>query len=140
MQVASMGATTLSYKDFDNDFVLSETEARIAVIEKENLELARLGKTLKNIPQYISMSQLTEEVLLTARLNIEKALREEGKPEHIFDKIIPGKMDRFLADNTTLDQEQSKICSGFPSSLNAFSIFNRAVNKTSSVNCDIEIY
>ena len=45
MQVASMGATTLSYKDFDPAFVSSETEARIAVIEKENIELGRLGKT-----------------------------------------------------------------------------------------------
>ena len=106
MQVASMGATTLSYKDFDEEFVLSETEARIAVIEKENIELSRLGKTLKNIPQYISMSQLTEEVLLEARLNIEEELRAEGKPEHIFDKIVPGKIDRFISDNTTLDQEQ----------------------------------
>ena len=34
MQIASMGATTLSYKDFDPAFVASETEARIAVIEK----------------------------------------------------------------------------------------------------------
>ena len=32
MQVASMGATTLSYKDFDAAYVASETEARIAVI------------------------------------------------------------------------------------------------------------
>ena len=44
MQVASMGATTLSYKDFDPSFVASETEARIAVIEKENIELGRLEK------------------------------------------------------------------------------------------------
>ena len=61
MQVASMGATTLSYKDFDPAFIASETEARIAVIEKDNIELGRLGKTLKNIPQYISMAQLTAE-------------------------------------------------------------------------------
>ena len=47
MQVASMGATSLSYKDFDPAFVASETEARIAVIEKDNIELERLGKTLK---------------------------------------------------------------------------------------------
>ncbi len=53
MQVASMGATTLSYKDFDAAFIASETEARIAVIEKENEELGRLGKTLKNVPEYI---------------------------------------------------------------------------------------
>ncbi|MFT5892018.1 MAG: elongation factor Ts, partial [Dokdonia sp.] len=51
MQVASMGATTLSYKDFDPAYVASETEARIAVIEKDNIELGRLGKTLKNIPE-----------------------------------------------------------------------------------------
>jgi len=47
MQIASMGATTLSYKDFDPAYVASETEARIAVIEKDNIELGRLGKTLK---------------------------------------------------------------------------------------------
>ena len=29
MQVASMGATTLSYKDFDAAFVASETEAEL---------------------------------------------------------------------------------------------------------------
>ena len=36
MQVASMGATSLSYKDFDPAFVASELAARIAIIEKEN--------------------------------------------------------------------------------------------------------
>ena len=90
MQVASMGATSLSYKDFDPAFIASETEARIAVIEKDNIELGRLGKTLKNVPSYISMAQLTPE----------------GKPEQIWDRILPGKMERFISDNTTLDQEQ----------------------------------
>ena len=71
MQIASMGATTLSYKDFDPAYVANETEARIAAIEKENEELERLGK-----------------------------------PEQIWDKILPGKMERFISDNTTLDQEQ----------------------------------
>ena len=47
MQVASMGATTLSYKDFDPAYVAAETEARIAVIEKDNIELGRLGKNAK---------------------------------------------------------------------------------------------
>ena len=46
MQVASMGADTLSYKDFDPAFVASELAARIAIIEKENEEAKRLGKTL----------------------------------------------------------------------------------------------
>jgi len=113
MQIASMGATTLSYKDFDPTFVASETEARIAVIEKDNIELGRLGKTLKNIPKYISMAQLTDEVLTKAKSDIEAELALEGKPEHIWDKIVPGKMDRFVSDNTTLDQEMCLLDQDF---------------------------
>ena len=106
MQVASMGATTLSYKDFDPAFVAAETEARIAVIEKDNIELGRLGKTLKNVPKYISMSQLNEAVLAEAENDAKAELTAEGKPEKIWDKILPGKIERFIADNTTLDMEQ----------------------------------
>ncbi|MCF1421682.1 translation elongation factor Ts [Mangrovimonas futianensis] len=106
MQVASMGASTLSYKDFDPAFVASETEARIAVIEKDNEELARLGKTLKNVPKYISMAQLTPEVLAQAEADAKAELAAEGKPEQIWDRILPGKMERFISDNTTLDQEK----------------------------------
>ncbi|WP_375239644.1 translation elongation factor Ts [Aurantibacter sp.] len=106
MQVASMGATSLSYKDFDPAYVASETEARIAVIEKENIELGRLGKTLKNVPQYISMAQLTPEVMAKAEEAAKAQLAAEGKPEKIWGNILPGKMDRFVSDNTTLDQEQ----------------------------------
>ncbi|MDG2059406.1 MAG: translation elongation factor Ts [Flavobacteriales bacterium] len=113
MQVASMGATTLSYKDFDNEFVDNETEARIAVIEKDNIELGRLGKTLKNVPKYISMSQLTDKVMSEAKSEIEAQLQSEGKPEQIWDKIVPGKMDRFISDNTTLDQEQCLLDQNF---------------------------
>jgi elongation factor Ts len=113
MQVASMGATTLSYKDFDASFVSSETEARIAVIEKENEELVRLGKTLKNVPQYISMAQLNPEVMTKAEEDAKTQLQAEGKPEQIWDKILPGKMDRFISDNTTLDQEQCLLDQNF---------------------------
>ncbi|WP_100611088.1 translation elongation factor Ts [Confluentibacter lentus] len=113
MQIASMGATTLSYKDFDPAFIASELEARIAVIEKENEELARLGKTLKNVPQYISMAQLTPEVLAKAEEAAKAELKAEGKPEQIWDRILPGKIDRFISDNTTLDQEQCLLDQNF---------------------------
>lgn len=113
MQVASMGASTLSYKDFDPAFIASETEARIAVIEKDNIELGRLGKTLKNVPQYISMAQLTADVLAQAESDAKAELKAEGKPEQILDKILPGKMDRFVSDNTTLDQEQCLLDQNF---------------------------
>lgn len=113
MQIASMGATTLSYKDFDPAFVASETEARIAVIEKDNIELGRLGKTLKNVPKYISMSQLTPEVLAQAEEEAKAQLKAEGKPEQIWDRILPGKMERFISDNTTLDHEQCLLDQNF---------------------------
>jgi elongation factor Ts len=106
MQVASMGASILSYKDFEPSFVAAETEARIAVIEKDNIELGRLGKTLKNVPQFISMSQLSDEVLAKAEEAAKAELAAEGKPEKIWDRILPGKMERFVSDNTTLDTEQ----------------------------------
>ena len=113
MQVASMGATTLSYKDFDTAFVTAETEARIAVIEKDNIELGRLGKTLKNIPQYISMSQLSDAILAEAENAAKAELKAEGKPEQIWDRNLPGKMERFIADNTTLDMEQCLLDQSF---------------------------
>ncbi|QTD39013.1 elongation factor Ts [Polaribacter batillariae] len=113
MQVASMGATTLSYKDFDPAYVASETEARIAVIEKDNIELGRLGKTLKNVPQFISRSQLTDEVLAKAEEDAKAELKAEGKPEQIWDRILPGKMERFISDNTTLDMEQCLLDQAF---------------------------
>ncbi|QXP66616.1 MULTISPECIES: translation elongation factor Ts [unclassified Polaribacter] len=113
MQVASMGASSLSYKDFDPAFVAAETEARIAVIEKDNIELGRLGKTLKNVPQFISMSQLSDEVLAKAEEAAKAELAAEGKPEKIWDRILPGKMERFIADNTTLDLEQCLLDQAF---------------------------
>ncbi len=113
MQVASMGATTLSYKDFDIEFITAETEARIAAIEKDNIELGRLGKTLKNVPQYISRAQLTDEVLAKAEEDAKAELKAEGKPEKIWDRILPGKLERFISDNTTLDQEKCLLDQDF---------------------------
>ena len=113
MQAAAMGATTLSYKDFDPEFVASETAARIAVIEKDNIELGRLGKTLKNVPTFISRSQLTDAVIEQTKVKLQEELKAEGKPEAIWDRILPGKLERFIADNTTLDQEQCLLDQNF---------------------------
>ena len=113
MQAAAMSPKTLSYKDFTPEFLAAETEARIAAIEKDNIELGRLGKTLKNVPTYISRAQLTDEIIAEAKAAIEKQLTEEGKPEKIWDRIVPGKMDRFIADNTTLDLEQCLLDQDF---------------------------
>ena len=105
MHAAAMSPSTLSYKDFDAQFVADETAGRIEKVKKDNEELVRLGKPLKNVPQYVSMSQLTDEVLAEAKKAIEAELAAEGKPEKIWDRIVPGKLERFISDNTLLDQE-----------------------------------
>jgi elongation factor Ts len=109
MHASAMKPTTLSYKDFDADYVQSETIGRIEVIKKENEELSRLKKPLKNVPQYISMSQLTADVLAKAEADIKAELTAQGKPEKIWDKIVPGSLARFIDDNTTLDKEQALL-------------------------------
>lgn len=109
MHAAAMKPSTLSYKDFDPKFVEEETKGRIEAIKKENEELARLKKPLKNVPDYISMIQLTDDVLAKAEENIKAKLKEQGKPEKIWDKIVPGQLARYIADNTTLDKEQALL-------------------------------
>ena len=113
MHASAMKPSTLSYKDLDPAYVASETTGRIEVIKKENEELARLGKTLKNVPTYVSMSQLTDEVLAQAEADIKATLKEQGKPEKIWDKIVPGSLARFISDNSTLDKEQCLLDQNF---------------------------
>jgi len=105
MHAAAMSPSTLSYKDFDAGFVADETNGRIEKVKKENEELVRLGKPLKNVPQFVSRQQLTDEVIADAKKVIEAELASEGKPEKIWDRIVPGKLERFISDNTLLDQE-----------------------------------
>lgn len=105
MHIAAMKPIILSYKEFDAAFIEKETEAFKSQIIKENEERVRLGKHLKNVPQYVSKYQLTDSVMADVEVEIKKELAAEGKPEQIWDKILPGKVTRFVADNTLLDQE-----------------------------------
>lgn len=105
MHASAMKPITLSYKDFDAQYVQDETIGRIETIKKENEELARLKKPLKNVPEFISMCQLTDAVLAKAEADIKETLKSQGKPEAIWDKIVPGQLARYIDDNTTLDKE-----------------------------------
>lgn len=106
MHIAAMKPHGMNYTELDPEFVARETEAMQNQIKVENEDRARLGKPLKNVPQFVSRLQLTPEVLKAAEEAIKAELKAEGKPEKIWDKILPGKMDRFVADNTLLDQER----------------------------------
>jgi len=108
MHIAAMKPSILHPDEFDPEFVEKESEALRAQIIAENElnEKENLGKPVKNVPQYASRRQLTPEVMAATETAIKEELKAEGKPEKIWDKILPGKLDRFVADNTLLDQER----------------------------------
>ncbi len=113
MHAAAMKPKSISYKELDLDFVEKETAAIRAEIENGNDELERLGKPLKRIPDFVSRHQLTDEVLAEVEEKMKADLKEQGKPEHIWDKIIPGQLERYIKDNTQLDQEHALLSQTF---------------------------
>lgn len=113
MHAAAMKPQFISYKELDKDFVEKEFLALKGELEKENEELKRLGKTLHNIPEFASRLQLDDATLAKVEEKIKEELKAEGKPEKIWDKIIPGKLERFLADNTILDQRLTLLSQFF---------------------------
>ncbi|VAY86617.1 Translation elongation factor Ts [hydrothermal vent metagenome] len=113
MHAAAMKPTVISYKDLDLAFVESENKAIIADIQKENIELHRLGKPEKNIPLFVSRSQLTKEALDTAKATMREELLAAGKPEKIIENILKGKIERFIEDNTQLDATHALLSQKF---------------------------
>jgi len=113
MHIAAMKPTVLSYTDLDPAFIESEVVALKARIEIENEDRKRTGKQLLRIPTYASQLQLTSEVLAEVKTNLEAELKAQGKPEKIWDKIIPGQLERFVKDNSEIDQTYTLHAQGY---------------------------
>ncbi|EAJ7228749.1 elongation factor Ts [Campylobacter coli] len=106
MHIAAMKPSYLSYEDLDIEFVENEYKALVAELEKENEERRRLkdpNKPEHKIPKFASRKQLSDVILKEAEENIKEELKAQGKPEKIWDNIISGKMNSFIADNSQLD-------------------------------------
>ena len=104
MHIAAMKPTVLSYTELDEQFIKDELAQLNHTIEQDNESRAMVGKPALPFLKYGSKAQLSDEVVAQAEENIKAELAAEGKPEKIWDKIIPGKMDRFMLDNTKVDQ------------------------------------
>ncbi len=113
MHAASMKPTVISYKDLSADFIESENKAIIADIEKENEELVRLGKPLKNIPEFVSRVQLTDSAVEAAKARMKEELIAQGKPEKIIDNILKGKIARWIEDNSQLDTTHALLSQAY---------------------------
>ncbi len=67
MHIAAMNPSIMDPDEFDEEFVAKETEALQGQIKVENEDRARLGKHLRNVPQYASRRQLTPQVMTMPR-------------------------------------------------------------------------
>lgn len=59
-------------------------------------------------PQYISREDVPSDVVEEEEEIYKKQAKEEGKPEHVIDNIIEGKMDKFYGEICLLEQESVK--------------------------------
>jgi len=74
---------------------------------------AAVKEALKNIamhaaamrPQFLDESKIDAAVIEKEKEIAKEQLIKEGKPEAILEKILPGKIKRFLQDNTLVDQK-----------------------------------
>ena len=113
MHAAAMKPTVLSYTDLDVKFIEDEVVALRARIQIENEERVRMDKPLLRVPDYASKLQLTDEVMAEVKARLENELKEQGKPEQIWDKIVPGQIDKFIKDNTEIDQTYALLSQSY---------------------------
>ncbi|MDQ3556887.1 MAG: translation elongation factor Ts [Gemmatimonadota bacterium] len=55
-------------------------------------------------PQGVSRDEIAADVVERERGVYREQMRESGKPEGIWDRIVDGKMEKFYADSTLLEQ------------------------------------
>jgi len=55
-------------------------------------------------PGYVTRDQIPEDILAKERELIAAHARNEGKPDHIVDKIVDGRIESFYEDNVLYDQ------------------------------------
>lgn len=104
MHIAAMKPTVLSYTELEEQFVKDELAQLNHAIEQDNESRAMVDKPALPMLKYGSKAQLSDAIVAEAEAAIKEELAAEGKPEKIWDKIIPGKMERFMLDNTKVDQ------------------------------------
>ncbi len=56
-------------------------------------------------PSYVTRDEVPEDVIAKERDLIAAQARNEGKPDHIIDKIVDGRLDSFYADHVLYDQD-----------------------------------
>ena len=79
-------------------------------LESENKKLSEVGKNIcMHIaalnPKSISENDLDNEILLSEKDIIKQQLKDTGKPDNILEKMMEGKLKKFLEENTLIGQK-----------------------------------
>jgi len=59
-------------------------------------------------PRYASRDEVTEDILATEREIALKQAMDQGKPEHIAERIVSGKMEKFYEEVVLMEQDFAK--------------------------------
>lgn len=138
MHISAMNPDVITYNNFSDEFIQKELEQIHLKIQEQNENNAMIGKPTKELPKYGSMAQLTDEIINVEKENIKQELLAEGKPEQILDKIIPGKLAKFIEDNTLIDSQYALYSQAYV--LNADKTIEEVIkDKEQELNGTIEI-
>ncbi len=59
-------------------------------------------------PRFVSRAEVTDDILATEKEIAIKQVIDQGKPEHIAEKIVQGKMEKFFESEVLLEQPFAK--------------------------------
>ncbi|HEX9258001.1 MAG TPA: translation elongation factor Ts [Acidimicrobiales bacterium] len=59
-------------------------------------------------PRFVKRAEVTEDILATERRIARQQAIDQGKPEHIADKMVTGKMEKFFEQEVLLEQPFAK--------------------------------
>ncbi len=81
----------------ETDFV-ARTEEFQALVDEIAMQIAAMS------PQYVTREDVPEEVIEHERVLYRNWALEEGKPEHVLDRIVDGRLEKFYADTCLWEQ------------------------------------
>ncbi|HOL17803.1 MAG TPA: translation elongation factor Ts [Bacillota bacterium] len=81
----------------ETDFVARNEQFR-AFVREICLQVAAAN------PQYLSKDDVPAGILEQEREILQAQARNEGKPEHVIDRIVEGRMEKFYKENCLLEQ------------------------------------
>ena len=82
----------------ETDFV-AKNEEFVEVAKKLAMHVAAAN------PPYVRREEVPESVIAEERATIEKQLESEGKPKELWEKIVPGKLEKLFQEQCLLEQQ-----------------------------------